>query len=610
MTMHYDVLIIGGGLSGLSSAALLAKRSLRVCVVDKGYCPGGSCGAFRRNDVIFDQGSSMLFGWGERGFNAHRFLFNCLEENIDIIRHEVLYRVHFKGHEITFYPDIKQFLEQLYPLFPNQREQLQKFYADILCMYEHVILEHPSYTTADEVDKKVALLSMINHPISYIKFLSYLNTSARNLLEKYFSDPGLFNFFDKLTSTYCYTTVEESPAILASVMFVDNHVGGSYYVAGSTLFLPGKLEKVIEEHGSEIINSTTVVSILFENHKPCGVLLDDGRSLYADNLIYSGTVWNLYGSLLPFEHTTEQKRAWAQNQEPTYPSVVLYATVERSVIDERSLAVEMLVGRIDALDEEEVTVYIPSLDDRTICASDEHIVIAIGPSFGSWKELDEASYQKRKVEERQRLLSVLEKRWPTLEDHVRYAEVATPRTIERFTLKNNGAVAGPKQMLGSHMFKRLHTRTEWDTLFCCGESTVMGTGTPTVTTSGIAAANAILKKLNLPLFVYEKKQKQYVHLIKPPFTEEQLYASQDKRQNEIQKAARRCLFCEHPSCAKLDELDVRGIMRRVVVGNFIGAKRRLESFGDADFLQYEHNCIKDEAVAIKDVCSYLQTTSF
>ncbi|NCC64883.1 MAG: FAD-dependent oxidoreductase, partial [Spirochaetia bacterium] len=471
-------------------------------------------------------------------------------------------------------------------------------------------LEHPSYTTADEVDKKVALLSMLNHPISYIKFLSYLNISAKNLLEKYFTDPRLFNFFDKLTSTYCYTTVEESPAILASIMFVDNHVGGSYYVAGSTLFLPGKLEKVIEEHGSEIINSATVVSILFENYKPCGVLFADGRSLYADNLIYSGTVWNLYGALLPFEHTTEKKRAWAQNQEPTYPSVVLYAVVDQSVIDERSLAVEMLVGRIDAIDEEEVTVYIPSIDDRTLCASDEHIVIAIGPSFGSWKDLTEIAYQKQKDEEKERLLKILEKRWHSLKNHIRYAEVATPRTIERFTLKNNGAVAGPKQMLGSHMFKRLRTRTEWDTLFCCGESTVMGTGTPTVTTSGIAAANAILKKLNLPLFVYEKKQKQYVHLIKPPFTEEQLYVSEDEKRNEIQKAARRCLLCEHPSCAKIDELDVRGIMRRVTVGNFLGAKRRLECFGYTDFSRCETHCIREEAVAIKDVCSYLQTTSF
>lgn len=71
-----------------------------------------------------------------------------------------------------------------------------------------------------------------------------LNKSVRNLLQKHFKNPDIFNFFDKMTSTYCYATVEEAPAILASVMFVDNHYGGSYYLVGSTMFLPGKLEMV------------------------------------------------------------------------------------------------------------------------------------------------------------------------------------------------------------------------------------------------------------------------------------------------------------------------------------------------------------------------------
>ena len=56
-------------------------------------------------------------------------------------------------------------------------------------------------------------------------------------------------------------------------MFVDNHVGGSYYPAGSTLFLPGMLEKAIEEHGGDMRYNSEVVSILFEGGKPCGVLL-------------------------------------------------------------------------------------------------------------------------------------------------------------------------------------------------------------------------------------------------------------------------------------------------------------------------------------------------
>ena len=195
--MDFDVLVVGGGLSGLSAASLLAKRGVKVAVIDKATHPGGSCGAFRRDDTLFDQGSSMLFGWGEKGFNAHRFLFNCLEEPIDIIQHELLYCIHFGDTKVRFFPNIEQFIEELVPLFPDEEQNLRRFYHDMEKLYTHVMVENPSYTTPDEVDRKAALESMRHHPISYIRFLSYLNKSARTLLSKYFSNPKIFNFFDK-----------------------------------------------------------------------------------------------------------------------------------------------------------------------------------------------------------------------------------------------------------------------------------------------------------------------------------------------------------------------------------------------------------------------------
>jgi len=44
---HYDVLVIGGGLSGLTAASLLSKRGCKVAVIEKSYMPGGSCGIFK-----------------------------------------------------------------------------------------------------------------------------------------------------------------------------------------------------------------------------------------------------------------------------------------------------------------------------------------------------------------------------------------------------------------------------------------------------------------------------------------------------------------------------------------------------------------------------------
>ncbi|AWW26194.1 NAD(P)-binding protein [Acetobacterium sp. KB-1] len=175
---------------------------------------------------------------------------------------------------------------------------------------------------------------------------------------------------------------------------------------------------------------------------------------------------------------------------------------------------------------------------------------------------------------------------------IRYVELATPRTIERYTNKNGGAVAGPKQMLGQHMFKRLHTRTEWDNLFCCGESTVMGTGTPTVTTSGISAANIVLKKRGLQPYVYQPKRKKMVRLLDKPVTAEKLYADVPAEIRSLMQKASRCEYCEHPYCsigmqARGRDLDIRGIMRRVTVGNLVGARKRLETYCDEHQIRIE-----------------------
>ncbi|HNT95017.1 MAG TPA: FAD-dependent oxidoreductase [Thermotogota bacterium] len=614
--MDYDVIVIGGGLSGLTAASLLSKRGLKVAVVDKSYNPGGSCGIFKRNDAVFDQGSAMLFGFGEKGFNAHRFVFNCLEEPIDILQHDYLYCLNFKGHRIHFWADIDRFAEELGTVFPSEKENIGRFYRDLTKMYQHVMVENPAYTTPDETDPKNALKSLLKHPLSYLKFIGYLNKSADSVLRHYFTDPEIFKFYDKLTSTYCYTTVKESPAVLASVMFVDNHVGGSYYPAGSTLFLPGKLEKVIEANGGEMLLEKEVVKILFDDGHPVGVLMKSGEKRFAKNLVYSGTVWNLYGKLIDANFLKPKRIQWAQAQEPTYPSVVLYATVDKRSIPEDTAPVEMLVGNPDKLDESEVTAYLFSIDDRTLCAEDEHTVIAIGPTFEKWEGLTDEAYQTQKERERARLIGVLDRRFPGFSKAIRISEVATPRTIERYTMKNGGAVAGPKQSLGQHMFHRLHTRTEWDTLFCCGESTVMGTGTPTVTTSGIAAANAILKTLNLEPFVHHHRMKNYVRIVPHPYTRDQLYSDWPEDEKAAAREANRCQLCERPGCMVAFALDIRGIMRRVAVGNFMGAKRIVDRFyaqrrvEEEDWLEAEKRCVRNDwhepPVAIRMIIAYLR----
>ncbi|MDU3723052.1 MAG: FAD-dependent oxidoreductase [Clostridium celatum] len=617
--MEYDVIVIGAGLSGLTAASLLAKRSLKVCVVEAQYKPGGSCGIFKRKDVVFEQGAAMIYGFNDRGFSPHRFVFNALEEPIDIIKHDELYAINFGEHRIVFYEDIDMFIEELVKVFPNEKENFKRFYTDLSNQYIKIIAENPAFISPDAMKKEKGLKSLLKHPIEYIRFLGYMNKNTKSILKKYFKDKNVFDFFDKLTSTYCYTNVEETPAILSSIMFVDNHFGGSYYPAGSTLNLIGKLEKVIEENNGHMIYNTEVEEIIVEDNRAIKVKLDNETNISAKYIVNSGTVWNLYNKLLK-ENVSEDIKNWVNSLEPSYPSVVLFALVKEEAIPKGTLPIEMLIGDKTKLDEDEITVYILSIDDKTLCKKGYHTIMAIGPTFKEWPKgfknnYNTEKYREMKEVEKNRVLDVLEKRFPGFKENLCYVEISTPTTLNRYVLKEKGSVAGPKQKLGQHMMKRLKSKSEVDSLFNCGESTVMGTGTPAVTISGISAANLILRELGMEEFEYKENMKNYVNIVKKPFEYNQIKIGKNEEEDKLAKLALKCQFCEKPSCEKSCKynMPIRDINRRVAVGNFYGAKNLLKDYDinpclNCESKECENHCVRKgfaKEVSIREINSKL-----
>ena len=616
--MKKEVIFIGAGISGLTGAALLAKKGFKVTVVDAQFKPGGSCGIFKREDVIFEQGAAMIYGFGDMGFNPHRFVFNALEEPIDILKHDYLYAIHFNGHKILFYEDMDKFVEQLGQVFPDEKDNFKRFYDDFSDLYLKVIANQPTFTTPDVVTKEQGLMQLKSAPKAYLKILGYMNKNTEHILKKYFKSKEVFDFFNKLTSTYCYTNVQETPAILSAVMFVDNHFGGSYYPAGSTLNLIGKLEKVIEENNGDMIYNRKVEKILVKDDKVYGVKLDDGKIIKGERVVNSGNVWNLYNNLID-KDLCKKEREWANSLVPTYPSLVLFALVKDDVIPKDTLPIEMLVGDIKKIDEGEVTLYILSKDDYTLCPRGYQTVIAIGPTFKDWinpsGDYHTEKYYKQKKEEENRILNLLENRFPGFKKSVSHVELSTPATLQRLVMKEKGAVAGPKQQLGQHMLKRLKTKGDIEGLYNCGESTVMGTGTPAVTVSGISVANLILRECNMQEYEQKYIKGDYVTIVQKPYTGKDLKLSSNKTEDKIGKLAMKCQYCINPRCEKVckNKIPIRDINRRLSVGNFYGARKLLNKYTEnpcvnCENVSCEENCIRRkfaEPVNIKEINSNL-----
>jgi phytoene dehydrogenase-like protein len=56
----YDVIVIGAGLGGLSSAGVLARRGFKTAVFEQAPRVGGCCGSVRHGDYQFDVGATVI----------------------------------------------------------------------------------------------------------------------------------------------------------------------------------------------------------------------------------------------------------------------------------------------------------------------------------------------------------------------------------------------------------------------------------------------------------------------------------------------------------------------------------------------------------------------
>lgn len=65
--VQYDAVIVGGGMGGLTTAAKLIEKGAKVVVLEKYLIPGGSAAHYKRDGYTFDVGSSMMFGFGDKG---------------------------------------------------------------------------------------------------------------------------------------------------------------------------------------------------------------------------------------------------------------------------------------------------------------------------------------------------------------------------------------------------------------------------------------------------------------------------------------------------------------------------------------------------------------
>lgn len=489
-----DFVIIGAGIGGLSCGALLSKYGFNVSVLEAHSIPGGCAHGWKRGDYHFDSGTSLFFGISDQDLeNPLTSILTILEENVPMILYEDN-KTRLLFDDVVFDTQIgsTQFASVIDHLWGNDAKR-QWLQLQSLCETSAAVATsiHPM---AVRYDNWIGATTMLRSPITFLKFISDgSNLSTANfatIVNRVVEHPDLKSFVNVLCQG---TSGLGSDDILASYMiraFNRLYQPTSQWEIpkGGSQSIVDALVRGLEKFGGKLHLKSRVKRILVEKGKAKGVELTNGSILRAKKAVISNaTVWDT-AKLIPKDSLRSDFRDYVNAMQINASFMHLHLAFKKDGLKDLPLHSfffdKDLVG-----DSGWPTICIPTTVDDSLAPHGEHVLHAyLAESYAEWQGLDLKSQRyKEKKEERSEILWKLTKRVvPDVEDRVTMFLTGSPLTHERF-LNRIGGTYGTKNLLKIRTTPTAIRPLE--NVFCVGDTTFPGTGTPAVAASAMWVSN-------------------------------------------------------------------------------------------------------------------------
>ena len=434
--MHYDVVIIGAGMSGLAAGIRLAHFERSVCIVERHYAFGGLNSYYKLGGREFDVGLHAVTNYtppGHRNAPLSKLLrqLRLTREDFDLCPQRVS-EIRFLEDRLRFSNDIELLTSEVARAFPDKIDAFRRL-LEVIREFDDLDLSQPHRPT-------------------------------RPILQDYFGESILTEML--LCPVMYYGSAEPHDMDFTQfvTMFKSLFFEGFARPRDGVRQIIKALVRRYRSCGGKVMMNRGVDRIEVEKDRATALHLSDGTTLTA-NLVLSSAGYPETMRLCGEEAFSRAKGEIGRisfvesiavlNELPHNlghdAAIVFFCDTERFHYEPSEGLIDPRSG----------VVCCPSNYEGHGDMEEGVIRLTWLANYQRWRGLSEPEYRREKERLLGPFLDRAERFVPGVRDLVEFTDMFTPRTIERFTGHLNGAVYGcPK--------KRRDGRTHLRNLFLCG----------------------------------------------------------------------------------------------------------------------------------------------
>ncbi|WP_435017619.1 phytoene desaturase family protein [Tundrisphaera sp. TA3] len=486
----YDLLVVGGGLGGLATAALAQRRGLRVALLESHTRLGGCAGWFPREPYTFDAGATALMGLRPGEPLAELFRDVGMEFSAE---ETPSYRVHLPDRTFDITPDPDEFGRNLATTFPGREAAHARFWRlqeavgrrlfDAASRVPRLPARSPSDLAHDlRILGLGGLAAAATWTLTVGDVLRLLGLADdvpfRSLVAMLLQDtaqagPETVPFANGAACLHAYRAGMSRPR--GGMKALAEGLGQRFAALGGDLRTATVVDRVVPRDGGGFAVETRRRHRLEARQVAFNLPLDLAS--------------NLLGRPLSGRLKSGESRSRA-----TWSAVTAYVAIERRAVPDDAPLFHQVLRRYDAPIHDGNNILIslsPPGDEAYGPAAVRVASMSTHTAPAEWKGLPAADHAAKKDEFGGRFAEALARALPGADDALAHVEIATPRSFARYTRRALGAVGGAPTSRWNSNFFAVPADILGRDLWVVGDSVFPGQGTMAVVLSAIRVVERI-----------------------------------------------------------------------------------------------------------------------